>query len=154
MRKTLIGLVILLCAGGVLTWQLMEKSKPAPTQPAAQLKQQPPIPAKPALVPVVAEVSAPTKAEDRAAQSSPAPQAAAETPLTAETLAGTRWQDDKIDIAFLPDGRWQMNGRICAKWEVNGDKVRIFDDKGEEHFVDIVGSSLAFNGKKIGRASS
>ena len=71
--------------------------------------------------------------------------------LTADTLAGTRWKHDLVDVRFLSDGRWEMNGRICAKWEVEGNRVRIFDDKGEEHFVDIQGDSLVFNGQKIAR---
>lgn len=75
----------------------------------------------------------------------------AEGTLTAETLKDTRWKEGAVDVVFMADGRWQMNGRICAKWEVIGDRVRIFDDKGEEHFVDIVGNSIAFNGKEIGR---
>ena len=73
--------------------------------------------------------------------------------LTAETLKGTKWADDKIDMVFLPDGQWQMNGRTCAKWVIEGSRVKIFDDKGEVHYVDIVGDSLAFNGKKIGKVS-
>jgi hypothetical protein len=97
----------------------------------------------------VVESSAPAAAQAEAKAAEPV--AAANT-LTAETLAGTSWQDGQINVAFLPDGRWQMNGRICAKWEVSGDKVRIYDDKGEEHFVDIVGDSLAFNGQIIGKA--
>jgi hypothetical protein len=71
--------------------------------------------------------------------------------LTAETLAGTTWEDGMVTVSFLPDGRWEMNGRICAKWEVEGSRVRIYDDKGEEHFVDIVGDNLEFEGKIIVR---
>lgn len=71
--------------------------------------------------------------------------------LTAKTLAGTKWKDGMVDVEFMADGRWKMNGRICAKWVVEGNRVKIFDDKGEVHYVDIVGDVIEFNGKKIGR---
>lgn len=74
--------------------------------------------------------------------------------LDAETLKGTRWVDGPVDVEFMADGRWKMNGRICAQWVVEGSRVKIFDDKGEVHYVDIVGDTLEFNGKKIARGKS
>jgi len=158
-RNTVVALLLVVaCIAGFLIWRLGE---PAPAQPiGVQSKVESPAPhAKPEWFQAKAQqpearIEAPAPAAPPAAppEAKPAEPAAVAPMLTAETLAGTKWQDNKIEVAFLPDGRWQLNGRICAKWEVNGDKVRIFDDKGEEHFVDIVGDSLAFNGQKIGRA--
>lgn len=101
-----------------------------------------------------AEAPEPETAEEPQAPA-PAPtdeSAVATGALTAERLRGTEWEQGKVKSEFLPDGRWSMNGRICARWEVLGDKVRIYDDeKNEEHFLDIVGDTLEFNGKKLGR---
>jgi hypothetical protein len=71
--------------------------------------------------------------------------------LNAETLKGTRWVDGPVDVEFMADGRWKMNGRICAQWAVEGNRVKIFDDKGEVHYVEIAGNLLEFNGKTIVR---
>lgn len=87
------------------------------------------------------------------AEPAPADPEVADPPgkLTARTLAGTRWEQGVINTKFHPDGTWEMNGRVCAKWEVVGDRVRIFDGSGEEYYLDIVGDSLEFKGQKIAR---
>ena len=122
---------------------------PEPVQPSAQPQPLPPI--------------APPQPEPKAEAPAAVPvqelEPALEAPkaftrpykLTAKTLAGTKWKGGIVEVAFLPDGRWQMNGRICAKWAVEGNRVRIYDGEGEEHFLDIDGDSLTFNGEKIGR---
>lgn len=155
MRNAFIGLIVLLLfAGGIVCWQLLANHEPVAPQTAVPPKVAQPASATPATPPPAAPVASVAPPAPLAAAPAETPAPEPERPLlTAETLQGTSWEDGRISMAFLPDGRWQMNGRVCAKWEVLGDKVRIFDDKGEEHFVDIVGDSLAFNGKKIAKAA-
>jgi hypothetical protein len=136
-RTVRIAVVCVLLVVGVAVWMLSQHAVEAPigsSRPAAT-----PEPERPGSIAVEPERE-PTDAS------------AEPEVLTAETLAGTCWQDDMVSVKFLPDGRWEMNGRICAQWRVEGSRVRIYDDKGEMHFVDIVGNSLEFNGKKIARA--
>ena len=129
-----------------ITEELIEPGTPArllpPAPSASSAKYHPPIP-----VPQ----TPPELGADTPAAADPPEDLAQPESLTAETLAGTTWQDGMVIVNFLPDGRWEMNGRICAKWEVEGSRVRIYDDKGEEHFVDIVGDNLEFEGKIIAK---
>lgn len=163
-RITVSAVVVLAVAFGVAIATLTRGTEtpaanaavtPAPSPKPAQVAKAPatiaPEPVKPA---PAAETGAPVLTPE------PAPAPPAEQPpsqpsntLTSESLKNTRWVDGPVDVVFLPDGRWQMNGRICAKWIVEGSRVKIFDDNGEVHYVDIVGDTLEFNGKKIGRAS-
>lgn len=152
--------VILLCAGGVLVWKLATPSVPEPVIPLPPAKPavaQPPAPPRTEPPKPIAETPLEPKVEETpvAAEPKPAPSAPDQTnTLTAETLTGTKWEDGPISVKFLPDGKWEMNGRVCAKWEVDGNRVRIYDDNGEEHFVDIVDDTLEFEGKKIGRVKN
>jgi hypothetical protein len=152
-KNVAIALVcMLLVVGGVAVWRISQEAPAQTTGSAAPPESERLNPGPPA--PFKSETPGSIAAE-------PEPGAVPETPgipaepevLTAETLAGTSWEDDMVSVRFLPDGRWEMNGRICAKWKVEGSRVRIYDDKGEEYLVDIVGNSLEFNGKKIARAA-
>lgn len=79
-------------------------------------------------------------------------------PLSGETLKGTKWSmgargDVKIVCEFADNGEWRVNGETKARWQVIGDRVRIYnDDLGEEHYVDIDGDKLTFDGEVISRA--
>ncbi len=75
--------------------------------------------------------------------------------LTEQDLMGTSWKHEKIDMKFLNDGRWEMNGRICAKWKIEGSRVKLFnDDLNEIHYINIVGNTLSFNGEKISKVNN
>ncbi|MBN2310577.1 MAG: hypothetical protein JXR94_16510 [Candidatus Hydrogenedentes bacterium] len=63
-------------------------------------------------------------------------------PITDETLKGCKYRQDRVVVEFAADHRWLFNGEARAKWEIVGNRVRIYDDKGEEHFVDIRGDKL------------
>ncbi|MBI4559717.1 MAG: hypothetical protein HY706_19175 [Candidatus Hydrogenedentes bacterium] len=161
-RNVLIVVVSLLlaCVGAIAVW----KTTPAPSDvpESAQIPPRPiqsapaprPEPVEPVVQPPpepVVEIPAAPELKTEEASKPPDPPAPAAY-LTAASLAGTQWEQDVIWMQFLPDGRWAMNGRVCAKWEVVGSRVRIYDDKGEEHFLDIVGYGLEFNGEKITKA--
>jgi len=154
-RNALIALVclVLVCVGGGAVWKMSRTREPAepdapqPVQPATQVTPEPAARASVAPRPMddpEPEPAVPT-------EEPPAEPPAEPATLTAESLAGTKWEQGPVNMKFLPDGRWEMNGRICAKWEVEGNRIRIFDDNGEEHFVDIEGDTLTFNGQEIAR---
>jgi hypothetical protein len=74
--------------------------------------------------------------------------------LSAEHLTGTSWQQGRVTMRFLDDGRWEMNGRICARWLVEGDLIKLYNDElNEVHYIDIVDGTLSFNGEKISRVN-
>ena len=72
-------------------------------------------------------------------------------PITEETLTGVKYKefDGKVEVEFAANHKWLINGRERAKWEIVGSKVRIYDDKGEEHWVDIDGDKLLFEGQRL-----
>ena len=46
----------------------------------------------------------------------------------------------------------RISGRERAQWRVEGLRVRLYrDTTGEEHWLDIVGNKLLWNGQEIGR---
>lgn len=67
-----------------------------------------------------------------------------------KTLAGTTWEAEGFDFAFGKDGTWHMAGRAASKWRVVGDRIKLFNDKGEVHYLDIVGDELMLQGKPVG----
>jgi hypothetical protein len=154
MKRSILA-VILCVAVAVVAFSVWQMSAPSPApQVHASVKPLPkpaPAPVKPEPKPepqVVAEAPAPPPAPE------PAPAAApALDPkwLNAETIKGTKWKDEQVEFAFLPDGRWQMFNRICAKWAVEGNRVRVYSDSGEEHFFDIHGQDLFYKGRLIGK---
>ena len=70
-------------------------------------------------------------------------------PITAESLTGCKYKQGQLEIEFAPDNRWLVNGKERAKWEIVGTRVRMYDDKGEEHWVDIEGDKLIFEGQRV-----
>ncbi|MDX9973948.1 MAG: hypothetical protein RBU21_13270 [FCB group bacterium] len=149
-NSLVVAIVVAICVIGIAAWWTGLPSAPEPPVPVAKaaVKPAPPAPPapKPAAEPVVAEAPAP----QAPVEAEPAVPAGPKI-LTAETLKGTKWKGDMVDFNFLPDGRWQMGNRICAKWEVEGGRVRVYSESGEEHFFDIQGESLAFEGRKLGK---
>jgi hypothetical protein len=72
-------------------------------------------------------------------------------PITTESLTGciTKLGDTGKDIEFAVDHVWKVAGKDTAMWEIVGNQVKIYDEKGEEHYLDIEGDKLMFNGERV-----
>jgi hypothetical protein len=72
--------------------------------------------------------------------------------LTERTLVGTKWEREGFGLEFGAAGRLLIGGRERAKWIVEGRRVRLYrDTTGEEHWLEIVGDKLMWNGHEIRR---
>lgn len=72
--------------------------------------------------------------------------------LNERTLVGTKWEREGFGIEFGADGKLMIGGRERAKWRVEGQRIRLYrDTTGEEHWLDIVGNKLMWEGQEIGR---
>jgi hypothetical protein len=110
------------------------------SEPAAAPDSVAPAPEKPAPTPS-------SSAERLAAR--PVPDA---NPLNERTLIGTKWEREGFGFEFGPDGKLLIGGRERAKWRVEGGRIRLYrDTTGEEHWLDIVGNKLMWEGQEIGR---
>ncbi len=74
-------------------------------------------------------------------------------PITVETLTGCkyteRFQQGDLVTEFAPNGEWKVNGKVRAKWTIEGGRVKMYDDKGETHYLDIVDNKLMLEGQEI-----
>jgi len=167
----LVALIIVAVVAAVIMLQ-RGKVEPPPAPPAPAPAPEPAPPATPIVEPPE-PAPAPVEEPAAAVEEPPAPEQPAEVapaeppkePLNARTLAGTKWkpsfptenqsmtQNTKVEVEFAPDGTWRINDQVKAKWAVEGKRVKIFDDKGEVHYLDIVGDKLMFNGEEIQRAN-
>ena len=49
-------------------------------------------------------------------------------------------------------GKLLIAGSERAKWSVQGVRIRLYrDTTGEEHWLDIVGNKLMWEGREVGR---
>ena len=72
--------------------------------------------------------------------------------LNERTLVGTKWEREGFGIEFGADGKLLIAGRERAKWQIAGGRIRLYRDAtGEEHWLDIVGNTLKWEGREIGR---
>ena len=72
--------------------------------------------------------------------------------LNERTLVGTKWARDGFGLEFGADGRLLIGGRERAQWRVEGQRIRLYrDTTGEEHWLDIAGHKLMWEGQEIGR---
>ena len=72
--------------------------------------------------------------------------------LTAQNLVGTKWEREGFGLEFGANGKLLIAGRERAQWRVEGQRVRLYRDAtGEEHWLDIAGQKLLWNGQEIGR---
>ena len=149
-----IATIAALIAMGALLWPA-DESPEAPTlataaptttpEPAPAPKAEPaPEPPKQAVQLAFAKATT-TSAEDTPALGIPRPEK-----WTEKNLAGTTWKAEGFDFVFAKDGTWHMAGRQASKWRIEGDRIKLFNDKGEVHYLDIEGNELTFNGKPIG----
>ena len=94
----------------------------------------------------------PAAAQSSSAESPPVRPAANPESLDQRTLVGTKWERDGSRIEFGSDGRLFIGGRERAKWRVEGARIRLYRDAtGEEHWLDIVGNKLMWEGQEISR---
>jgi hypothetical protein len=72
--------------------------------------------------------------------------------LDERALVGTKWEREGFSLEFGADGRLLIGGRERARWRVEGSRVQLHRDAtGEEHWLDIVGQKLLWEGQEIGR---
>ena len=127
----------------------VEARKPAPDRaaaPAARFETPEPA-ATLAHFPPAQESPAPTQSSFAESQSVVHPSA-----LNERTLVGTKWERDGFGLEFGADGKLVIGGRERAKWRVEGSRIHLYrDTTGEEHWLDIVGNKLMWQGQEIGR---
>ncbi|MCP4643772.1 MAG: hypothetical protein GY851_25225 [bacterium] len=151
--------VVIVVAAGIGIWRMQPDASGPP-----DVGPNPPVdaPVAPTPAPPAAPVVEPEPADPPEPAPEPVAEAPAETPsgmpdFTTETLTGTAWKMELgpnavVSVEFAADGQWLVDGRPRAKWEIVGNRVRMYDDKGEEHFVNIKGHTLLFNEIEIPRA--
>ena len=77
--------------------------------------------------------------------------------LNERTLIGTRWEREGFGLEFGANGKLLIGGRERASWRVEGSRIRLYRDATpagralEEHWLDIVGDKLMWEGREIGR---
>jgi len=147
-RSKLIG-SIALAVIGLATWRFMS--------PSSKIRE----PATATASPVkVAEVAAPldpvTQLHENPQSSldatQPAERKAEPHALTEQNLIGTKWEREGFGLEFAANGKLLIAGHERAQWRVEGQRIRLYRDAtGEEHWLDIVGPKLLWNGQEIGR---
>ena len=157
MRSKLISSAVL-TAIALATWRFVspptgvprvEARKPAPDRaaaPAARFETPEPA-ATLAHFPPAQESPAPTQSSFAESRSVVDPSA-----LNERTLVGTKWERDGFGLEFGADGKLVIGGRERAKWRVEGSRIHLYrDTTGEEHWLDIAGNKLMWEGQEIGR---
>ena len=90
--------------------------------------------------------------QSNAAESLPTERRVAPTVVTEQTLVGTKWEREGIGLEFGAAGKLLIGGRQRANWSVEGQRVRLYrETTGEEHWLEIVGNKLMWEGQEIGR---
>jgi len=157
MRSKLISSAVL-TAIALATWRfvsppteapLLEARKPPPDRAAAPAPRfETPEPAASlAPFPPAQESPAPTQSSFAESRSVVDPSA-----LNERTLVGTKWERDGFGLEFGADGKLVIGGRERAKWRVEGSRIHLYrDTTGEEHWLDIAGNKLMWEGQEIGR---
>jgi hypothetical protein len=166
-RSVIISFVVIaVCIIGTAIWWAQPQTVPAqPDKP--KIEKAPALPAPPPIAetpkaavapPVPPAPPAAPAAPVEAAPASPEQAPAADDPfggkpITVATLTGCKevqkFQNADITIEYAPNGEWKVNGNVRAKWTIEGNKVKIYDDKGEVHYIDIVNNKLVYNGKDV-----
>ena len=145
----------MLAAVVLVVWQCR------PPHPSARLEESPPPAAESASarepsVEAAATNAAPAvQAQSAAGQiqsAEPQPAVRDSGALNERTLVGTKWARDGFGLEFGGNGKLLIGGRERAQWSVKGSRLRLYrDTTGEEHWLDIVGGKLIWEGKEISR---
>ena len=152
-KWTLTLAAVVLAAWWFLSTPLTTPITKAPPLPEIRAVREPPVVARPPLdAPAPAAASGSYPAESRPlARLPPEPPSNLQS-LNERTLIGTRWERDGFGVEFGPGGKLLIGGRERAKWRVEGQRVRLYrDTTGEEHWLDIVGAKLMWEGREFGR---
>jgi len=81
----------------------------------------------------------------------PVGQAVTPAPLNEQTLESTTWGRDGFELELAPGGVLRIGGRARARWQVIGNRIRLYDRRGEEHWLDIVDDRVTWNGQEVYR---
>jgi hypothetical protein len=68
-----------------------------------------------------------------------------------QTLVNTTWGRDGFELEFGPGGVLLIGGRKRANWEIIGEKIRLYNRRGEEHWLNIQNGQITWNGQEVGR---
>ena len=152
--KTRLLISAVLAALAVAVWRTMSPSVEGPAREPVDAYPPPvdsPRP-QPTPHPAVAEAGRPGPSENGSAESRAAEAAADSSPLDETTLVGTKWEREGFGFEFGADGKLFIGGRERAQWRVEGSRIRLYRDAtGEEHWLDIVGDKLVWEGREIAR---
>ncbi len=125
---------------------------PLPKLPPLSRGEPEPVPAA-VLPPQTESPNAGAPKPGRAAQPRAAEPASDPNELNERTLVGTAWERDGFRLEFGANGQLLIAGFPRAKWRVEGRRIRLYHDTtGEEHWLEIAGDKLLWQGQEIGRA--
>ena len=160
MRAKLTGIVAL-SALALAAWRFLSSTPQAPRVDASH---QAPRPAGASRLPVKTPGFAtarhpvppvrekPVPRQNGETESQPVEPIAQPEALNERALVGTEWEREGFSLEFGADGKLFIGGRERAKWSVEGQRVRLYrDTTGEEHWLDIVGDKLMWDGQEISR---
>lgn len=141
--------VVAFCVALFVAWSLASPlPEPGPTPPPAVTA--PPLP-EPAPAPAVEPEPEPTTEPAPVEAPVAEPPAAEPDTLTVETLKGTAWEREGFRIDLAEDGKVLIGNRTPAKWTVEGSRLKLYNDTGEVHYLDIRGKKLFWENQEIGR---
>jgi hypothetical protein len=144
---------VALAAVALVLWKFVSAPGEAPTRksldtdlPAIQTPQ----PATPAPVPRVPAPAAPKETDS--AESPAVENVAHANTLNERTLIGTKWEREGFGLEFGADSKLLIGGRERAQWQIIDSRIRLYrDTTGEEHWLEIAGDKLMWEGQEIGR---
>ncbi len=71
--------------------------------------------------------------------------------LNEQTLAHTTWGRGGFELEFSPGGVVRIGGQERASWQIVGDRIHLYNDRGEEHWLDIENGRITWNGEAVSR---
>ena len=152
--KTRLLLSAVLAAMAVVVWKTMSPSVEGPAREPG-VAHPPPVDSprpEPTSLPAVAGAGRPGASENGSDESRAAEANTDSGPLDETTLVGTKWEREGFGLEFGANGKLLIGGRERAQWRVEGSRIRLYrDTTGEEHWLDIVGGKLMWEGQVISR---
>ena len=134
--------VLLVIAGVTLFWWLDDRQATPLSNDSAPMVQ----PSTPSLqAPAQAESATVTDLRGSIGRSIPT------AFLDARTLEGSTWGRDGFELECAPGGELRVGGKARARWQIVGNRIRLYDQRGEEHWLDIADGGITWNGEEVGR---